>query len=371
MKHFFSLAPKVLIPVLLATTVSTAYAAKFEFGVIGDVPYNDARAVELEALLTEVGKNKRVRFLVHAGDFKSGSSDCSDMLFADRRALFDTSKTPFVYITGDNEWTDCWRANNGSYNPIERLDKLREVFFDTNQSLGARTITLTRQSDVATNPDFLPYRENVIWTKRRVVFVGLNVQGSNNGQNQSCTTLPPDPESEGDCPPLDVEFPIRNAANLSWLNRAFDLAEYTHAPALAVFIQGNPLKYYLPTPGQIPRLSSTFPISVPLAGFSSGYFDFLIAFRDRAVEFGKPVLLVHGDTHTHRIDKPYTGQVGQLFGETIADGGMGDGLYPIPNVTRMETYGNPVTRWTRVKVDTKSPVVFSFEDGGPKPKRED
>ena len=360
MKNLFSLATKVLIPVFLATMASTAYAATFEFGVIGDVPYNDARKVELEALLAEVGRNNRVSFLVHAGDFKSGSTECTDALFSDRRALFDTSERPFVYITGDNEWTDCWRDNNGSFDPIERLDKLREVFFDTDQSLGARTITLTRQSDVATNPDFAPYRENVIWTEQGVVFVGLNVQGSNNGQNQSCTTLFP-----VGCPPLDVEFPIRNAANLSWINWAFDLAENTDAPAIAVFIQGNPLKYYLPTPGQIPRLTSTFPISVPLEGFSSGYFDFLIAFRDRADLFGKPVLLVHGDTHTHRIDKPYTGQVGQLFGEAVADGGMGDGLHPIANVTRMETYGNPVTRWTRVKVDTDSPVVFSFEDGGP------
>ena len=86
MKDFFSLATKVLIPVFLATMASTAYAGKFEFGVIGDVPYNDAREVELEALLTEVGKNNKVRFLVHAGDFKSGSTECTDALFSDRRA---------------------------------------------------------------------------------------------------------------------------------------------------------------------------------------------------------------------------------------------------------------------------------------------
>lgn len=351
MKNLFSLASKVLIAVFI-TAATTGCAKKFEFGVIGDVPYNDARKAELEVLLDEVAENDKVKFLVHAGDIKSGGSECTDQLFADRRALFDTSATPVVYITGDNEWTDCHRASNGSFDPIERLGKLREEFFDTDQSLGANTITLTRQEI---------YKENVIWTRQDVVFVGLNIQGSNNGQNQSCPTLSP-----VGCPPLDDEFPIRNAANLKWMHRAFDLAEKTDAPAIAIFIQGNPLKYYLPTPGQIPRLGTAFPISVPLEGFSSGYFDFLIAFRTRAAQFGKPVLLVHGDTHTHRIDKPYTGQVGQLFGETIEDGGMGDGLHPIPNVTRMETYGNPVTRWTRVQVDPRSSAVFSFEDGGPK-----
>ena len=80
------------------------------------------------------------------------------------------------------------------------------------------------------------------------------------------------------------------------------------------------------------------------------------------------MLLVHGDTHTNRVDKPYTGQVGELFGLDVVDGGLGDGLTSIPNITRLETFGNPVTGWTRVSVDLNRPeVVFSFEEGGPKP----
>lgn len=353
--------PIALLIILGAITACSSNKDKgFEFAVIGDTPYNDTRKAELDELLDEVGDNKNVEFVVHAGDFKSGSTECTDALFEDRLALFNTSKKPFIYVTGDNEWTDCHRANNGSFNPIERLDKLRELFFATPESLGVKTITLTRQSDVTTNPAFAPYRENVRWTRQGVVFIGLNVQGSNNGQNQSCSTLFPT-----GCPPLDNEFPTRNAANLDWLNQAFDMAESTNAPGMVVMIQGNPLKYYLPTPGQIPRKSSTFPIEVPLEGFSTGYLPFLLTLRVRSAQYGKPVLFIHGDTHTHRIDRPYTGQVGELFGETIADGGLGDGIHPIPNVTRMETYGNPVTQWTRVTVDPKSSVVFSFEDGGP------
>ena len=358
MRDFLSSGCKKLsiVAITAATTVACTTmnipgsSNRFEFGVIGDVPYNDQRKTELGDLLGEVAAND-VEFLVHAGDIKSGSTECTDELFADRRALFDTSETPLIYITGDNEWTDCHRENNGSFDPIERLGKLRDVFFDTDQSLGTNTITLKRQE---------VYKENVIWTRESIVFVGLNIQGSNNGQNQKCPTLFADA-----CPSLDDEFPIRNVANLEWLRQAFDMAENTNAPAIAVFIQGNPFRYYLPAPGQTPRKKSTFPISVPLEGFSSGYLDFLTEFRARAAQFGKPVLIVHGDTHTHRIDKPYTGQVGQLFGEAVEDGGFGDGLHPILNVTRMETYGNPVTRWTRVRVDTSSPAVFSFEDGSP------
>ena len=37
------------------------------------------------------------------------------------RADFDRFADPLVYTPGDNEWTDCHRANNGGYNPLERL----------------------------------------------------------------------------------------------------------------------------------------------------------------------------------------------------------------------------------------------------------
>jgi len=32
-------------------------------------------------------------------------------------------------VHGDNEWTDCHRPNNGGYNPLERLAKVRATFF--------------------------------------------------------------------------------------------------------------------------------------------------------------------------------------------------------------------------------------------------
>ena len=69
------------------------------------------------------------------------------------RTQFDRFTDPLVYTPGDNEWTDCHRANNGGYHPLERLAFDREVFFDhPGTTLGAPT--------AVTVPD-AAYPENV------------------------------------------------------------------------------------------------------------------------------------------------------------------------------------------------------------------
>src|SRR3954452_12411410 len=106
---------------------------------------------------------------------------------------------PFVYTPGDNEWADCKSA-------LTRLNSLRKIFFSTDASLGTTKIPLTRQKPT--------YVENARWTKGGVVFATLNVPG---------------PASRG---PSAGETAARHAANLAWLNAAFDQAEATDAPAV-------------------------------------------------------------------------------------------------------------------------------------------
>ena len=63
---------------------------------------------------------------------RTGRRPCTDDYFAMiRGALRHASTTPLVYTPGDNEWTDCHRANNGAYDPLERLATVRETFFAT------------------------------------------------------------------------------------------------------------------------------------------------------------------------------------------------------------------------------------------------
>jgi hypothetical protein len=49
----------------------------------------------------------------------------SDAVFQNRLDLFNRFTAPFIFVPGDNEWTDCHRANNGGFDPLERLDRLR------------------------------------------------------------------------------------------------------------------------------------------------------------------------------------------------------------------------------------------------------
>ena len=42
----------------------------------------------------------------------------------------DDDHAPVTYaVIGDNDWTDCHRANNGGYNSPERLGKIRSLCF--------------------------------------------------------------------------------------------------------------------------------------------------------------------------------------------------------------------------------------------------
>jgi len=96
----------------------------------------------------------KVSRVVHLGDIKNGSSRCDTTYFQARLADFNRFADPLVYTPGDNEWTDCHRANNGAYLPIERLDTLRRLFFaKLGQTLGKRRAAVIRlertQADVA------------------------------------------------------------------------------------------------------------------------------------------------------------------------------------------------------------------------------
>jgi hypothetical protein len=271
---------------------------EFELGLIGDVPYTVEEERKTEALFGEMDSEK-LAFVVHVGDIKSGISPCTDELFLREKERFEGSASPLFYVPGDNEWTDCVRTG---YDPIERLERLREIFFEGDESLGEETIPLTRQST--------DYPENVRWTYGGVTFLGLNVPGPNNNRD----------EAPG-------EYEGRNEANLGWMREGFERAAAEESSALMVVLQANP-GFELPPEER------------------TGYNDLLAALEEETVAFGKPVVLVHGDTHTFRIDKPMTSSTS---GERVE------------NFTRVETFGSPTVGWVRAGVDTSDPEVFTFQ----------
>ena len=211
---------------------------------------------------------------------------------------FRRSSIPLIYVFGDNEWTDCHRSGS---DPLERLAKLRAIFSQGNTSLGQSPLPLVRQSDT---PQFSKFRENIRWRVGRVIFIGLNIPGSN---NNFPTTL------RGGVTVGNIEeYTERNAANLAWMRESFALATQDGSPGLMLFIQGNP-----------------FPFT-PSDSKLNGYEEFLAALEEETLKFGKPVVLAHGDSHYFRVDQPLP--------RPDPDGNR---RQRIVNFTRVENFGSP------------------------------
>jgi hypothetical protein len=291
-------------------TVLRAGNGAFTFALIGDMPYGPEGDAKFPHVLADINADRRLSFVAHNGDIKNGSSLCTDEMFANRLDLFNQFRRPVVYIPGDNEWTDCHRANNGGYDPLERLAFLRATFYPGDQSLGRKTMTLARQSD---DPAFVDYPENVQWVESNVIFAGLHIVGSNNNLGRTASA--------------DAEYAARNAANLAWLDDVFTRARNQQLRAVMLIIQANPLF-------DVPAVQRT------------GFNDFLRELEAEVIAFGRPVVLVHGDSHYFRIDKPLLGS---------------RSLRRIENFTRVETFGENDNHWLHVSVDPTNPNVFVFD----------
>ena len=284
---------------------STAKDTAFQVALIGDLPYSPQEEQEFTNLVADINTSD-VAFVVHDGDIKSGGAPCTNELFLSRRALFETFQKPFVLVPGDNEWTDCHRTGD---DPLERLKTLRELFFATETSLGKPPLMLERQSKL---PKFADYRENVRWQRGPVLFVGLHIVGSNNNLGRT--------------PEMDREFQARNQANLAWLKSSFTLARDQKLGGVMLIMQANP--WFERKPEN-----------------RTGFNDFLSALQTEVAQFGKPVVLVHGDSHQFQINKPLYGPTGKR----------------LMNFTRVETFGTPDVHWVKATVDPKDPQLFRFD----------
>jgi hypothetical protein len=100
----------------------------YSFAVIGDVPYGAAQVAAFPSWIDQINSSDP-EMTFHVGDIKNGSSRCDDAYYTMIRTQFDRFVGPLIYTPGDNEWTDCHRANNGAYHPLERLAYDRSVFF--------------------------------------------------------------------------------------------------------------------------------------------------------------------------------------------------------------------------------------------------
>jgi hypothetical protein len=262
-----------------------ADAAQFAFGAFGDVPYNAEEEAQFPTLIAEMN-HQHLAFVMHVGDFKSSLMDCSDDLFLQRREWFGLSHHPFIYIPGDNDWLDCGRARWARRDPMERLRKLRELFFASDSALGQRPLAVTRQTARG-------YPEHLRWIYDDVLFATLNIPGPNNNARSPEESQP------------------RTAAALAWLQEAFANARERKLPAIVIGVQAN------------------------LFSGNPAYQPFIAALAAEAQRFRGEVLVVHGDTHLYHFDKP------------LVDPRSGS---KVENATRIEVPGSPFVNWVYVTV---------------------
>jgi hypothetical protein len=248
---------------------------------MGDVPYSQYQANLLDGMIDRMNAEK-LAFVAHVGDITSGTGPCSDEWLAARKNQFARFRHPFVLIPGDNEWTDCHRSG---FDPLERLAKWRQLF-----CVPIPEIALERQKG--------KYCENVRWVYDNVVFVGLNVPGSNNN-------LGNDPMEHGE----------RMQAVFAWLDEAQSLAG--KRDGLVVLMQANPF--------------------VTRRFGADGYTEVHERLRRLGEAMPGKVLLVHGDTHQYRDDEPLRG------------------------LQRVEVFGSPHVRWAKARIERTGLKLFSVE----------
>lgn len=289
----------------LCMPIAAAADEPLTFAALGDTPYRIPMDDALFEQLIDRINALNPAFSIHVGDIKSGSSPCSDAIFLKVRGQFNRFSGPLFYTPGDNEWTDCHRDGAGSFDPYERLARLRQFFFSQPVSLGEHDRVYQRQSDAGHYPSMV---ENAIWTERDIMFATIHVVGSSNGRKRKIGPKAP--------------YEKREAANLAWLRTAFERANRTNAPALVIAIHANP-EFRNP---------------------DKGYRRTLDALTIGARAYGGPVLLIHGDTHTYRTDRPLHDAEGTL----------------VRNLWRLEVPGAPDVGAVIVTIDPSATPPFSY-----------
>ena len=332
-----------------------ALAKPFDFVALGDTAYNLPDDYPVYRALIQTINSANPAFTIHVGD-TWGLQECSDAEHQRIRDFFAEYSHPVIYTPGDNEWVDCAKPEiiglgnrflsgtqteediaivadaktlDGTYSRILSADGLsslasiRRTFFADNKSLGTNPIELTRQADVS---EFEEMVENAVWTHEEVVFGTVHVAGSANNFFIN------DQERA-------LEAIARNRANIEWIKRIFAEAEESDARAVVIALHAALF---------IDRGDGDF-TGLAVRGGAEGPFHWIVlAIRDLGGEFGRPVLVVHGDFHTFEIDRPFMVSGGEMAPRQYA------------NITRLQVYGAPEIKAVRVTVEPETPWVFSF-----------
>jgi hypothetical protein len=299
----------------------------YTVGLFGDVPYGAAGKVEYPRLLADMNA-ARPSFAIYDGDLKAGGDGaCTDQLYLQHKDWFNSLRFPVVVTPGDNDWTDCWGRygpGTGGYDAEERLAFERQQFFSTDFSLGARPMRVERESSEA---GYQAYSENARWVAGPVMYLTLNFQGSND--NLPHAGVDGETRSDAEIARQTAEHNARQAADVHWLQESYAKAKQLGVKGVVVTWQSDP---NFNNEGKLQPLQ----------------YDGLVTLRDelrkQVIAFSGQSLLVHGDSHYFKIDKPLNYDNGQV----------------VEKFTRVETFGAANTHWVSLTVDPHDPQLFQL-----------
>ncbi len=297
----------------------------YTFAVIGDIPYGDAQIANFPNVIKQINADPQVALVDHLGDIKSGSTVCSDTYFQQVKSEFDKFADPLVYTIGDNEWTDCHRPTNGSYNPLERLATIRSIFFShPGSTLGEHPATVQSQSAYG-------YPENVAYTRADVAFAAVHIVGSNNSLAPWTGNTAPTAEQS-------AEVLGRTAAGIQLIRNTFAQARSAHQRAVVLLTQAD---MFDPT------------VSNPTFADYFAFQPIVAAIAQESAAFRGPVYLFNGDSHVYNDDHP------------LAAGSRWLNFYGVPtpanNLTRVTVDGSTgVNNYLRVTVSPRDRNVLSW-----------
>jgi hypothetical protein len=314
---------------LAFSNAAQAQAPHYAFSVVANVVTSQRDEPAAQRLIDAIGLDPQNAFVVYDGNLKGAHEVCADSLYEQRRAMLAASRAPLVFVPGQQDWVSCGASGSGAYDPVERLDLLRQTFFSDPATLGQNPLALTRESEV---PRFRPYRENVRWQFGDTVFVAMNVPDGNNhflnagGRNG--------------------EFEDRVIANGFWLEHAAEYAKRRNARAIVIFIQADPL------PEREER-SDRFAWLRFGHRTRDGYIEFRRSLVKLAETFRGPIVVIHtADAKLARgfaIDQPLRNEKGVR----------------VANVTRIAfALHDPLAQWLQFDVDMtkRTPLRVSVRD---------
>jgi hypothetical protein len=183
------------------------------------------------------------------------------------------------------------------------------------------------------HPSDANYVENVIWEQSKVVFVAIDLPGGSNNDNDVWYGAPTRGAAQ------NAEIAERTGADLRWLELAFEIAQADGAQAVVIQAQAD---MWDPEKG---------------AAHQAAFEPFVASVASHTLAFGKPVLMLNGDSHVYLSHNPLSAADALNF--------MHPG-YNVPNFHRIVVHGSTFPlEWLKLTVDPRANAPEGPDAFGP------